>query len=198
MPKALKALIASQLRESSHTLAAAARLSPEIAAAAELLLAAYRQGRKALIFGNGGSAADAQHFAAELVGRFERDRPALPALALTVNTSDLTAIGNDYGYDQVFVRQLEAQARPGDVAVAISTSGNSANVLKTAAAARHRKLAVIGLTGASGGRLKQLCTVCVRAPSTDTARIQEVHAAVIHAWCAAIETGLFPKSPKAP
>ncbi len=197
MPKALKALIASRLRESSRTLAAAARLTPEIAAAAELLLAAYRKGRKALVFGNGGSAADAQHFAAELVGRFERDRPALPALALTVNSSDLTAIGNDYGYDQVFVRQLEAQALPGDVAVAITTSGNSISVLKAAAAARRRKLTVIGLTGESGGRLKDLCDVCVRAPSTDTARIQEVHAAVIHAWCAAIESGLFPKSPKA-
>ena len=197
MPKALKALIASRLRESSRTLAAAARLTPEIAAAAELLLAAYRKGRKALVFGNGGSAADAQHFAAELVGRFERDRPALPALALTVNSSDLTAIGNDYGYDQVFVRQLEAQALPGDVAVAITTSGNSISVLKAAAAARRRKLTVIGLTGESGGRLKDLCDVCVRAPSTDTARIQEVHAAVIHAWCAASESGLFPTSPKA-
>ena len=197
MPKALKALIASRLRESSRTLAAAARLTPEIAAAAELLLAAYRKGRKALVFGNGGSAADAQHFAAELVGRFERDRPALPALALTVNSSDLTAIGNDYGYDQVFVRQLEAQALPGDVAVAITTSGNSISVLKAAAAARRRKLTVIGLTGESGGRLKDLCDVCVRAPSTDTARIQEVHSAFIHAWCAAIESGLFPKSPKA-
>ena len=197
MLKKLKPLIASQLRESSRTLAAAARLTPEIAAAAELLLTAYRKGCKALIFGNGGSAADAQHFAAELVGRFERDRPALPALALTVNTSDLTAIGNDYGYDQVFARQLEAHARPGDVAVAITTSGNSANVLAAVAVARHRKLSVIGLTGAKGGRLKGLCDVCVVAPTSDTARIQEVHAAVIHVWCAAIETGLFPKSPKA-
>ena len=197
MPKALQALIASQLRESSRTLAATARLTPDIAAAARLLLNAYRKGRKALVFGNGGSAADAQHFAAELVGRFERDRPALPALALTVNTSDLTAIANDYGYDLVFARQLEAQARPGDVAVAITTSGNSANVLKAAAAARRRKVAVIGLTGAGGGRLQALCDVCVRVPATDTARIQEAHAAVIHAWCAAIETGLFPGSPKA-
>jgi D-sedoheptulose 7-phosphate isomerase len=197
MLKLLKPSIASQLRESSRALAAAARLTPQIAAAAELLLAAYRKGCKALIFGNGGSAADAQHFAAELVGRFERDRPALPALALTVNTSDLTAIANDYGYDEVFARQLEAQARAGDVAVAITTSGNSANVLKAAAAARRRKLAVIGMTGAQGGRLKGLCDVCIMVPSTDTARIQEVHTAVIHAWCSAIETGLFPKSPKA-
>ena len=197
MPKALQALIASQLRESSRTLAATARLTPDIAAAARLLLNAYRKGRKALVFGNGGSAADAQHFAAELVGRFERDRPALPALALTVNTSDLTALANDYGYDQVFARQLEAQARPGDVAVAITTSGNSANVLQAAAAARRRKVAVIGLTGAGGGRLQALCDVCVRVPATDTARIQEAHAAVIHAWCAALEAGLFPDSPKA-
>jgi D-sedoheptulose 7-phosphate isomerase len=197
MPKALRTLIASQLRESSRTLAAAARLTPAIADAAEILLAAYRKGRKALIFGNGGSAADAQHFAAELVGRFERNRPALPALALTVNTSDLTAIGNDYGYDQVFLRQLEAQSQPGDVAVAITTSGNSANVIAAAAAAPRLKLRVIGLTGLGGGRLKDLCDVCILAPSASTARIQEVHAAVIHAWCAAIETGLFPQSPKA-
>ncbi|MDD5627603.1 MAG: SIS domain-containing protein [Elusimicrobia bacterium] len=196
MPKGLKPLIASQLRESSRTLAAAARLTPEIAAAAELLVAAYRRGRKALIFGNGGSAADAQHFAAELVGRFARERRPLPALALTVNTSDLTAIGNDYGYDQVFARQLQAHGRRGDVAVAITTSGSSANVLKAAAAARRRGLAVIGLTGAGGGRLKDLCDVCVRAPSSDTARVQEVHAAVIHAWCSAVESILFPKSPK--
>jgi D-sedoheptulose 7-phosphate isomerase len=195
--KALSLLIASQLRESSRTLAAAARLTPEIAAAAGLLVAAYRKGRKVLVFGNGGSAADAQHFAAELVGRFERERRALPALALTVNTSDLTAIGNDYGYDRVFARQLEAQARPGDVAVAITTSGDSANVLAAAAAARRLRLTVIGLTGAGGGRLKSLCRVCVQAPSKNTARIQETHAAVIHCLCAAIEGALFPRAPKA-
>jgi D-sedoheptulose 7-phosphate isomerase len=197
MPKTLRALIASQLRESSRALAATSRLTPEIAAAAELLLSAYRKGRKALVFGNGGSAADAQHFAAELVGRFERDRRALPALALTVNTSDLTAIGNDLGFDELFARQLEAHARPGDVAVAISTSGDSPNVLKAAAAARRRKVAVIGLTGAGGGRLKDLADVCIRVPSASVPRIQEAHGAIIHVWCGIIEERLFPRSRKA-
>ena len=197
MLKKLKPIIASQLRESSRTLAAAARLTPEIAAAAELLLTAYRKGGKALIFGNGGSAADAQHFAAELVGRFERDRPALPALALTVNTSDLTAIGNDMGFDELFARQLEAHARPGDVAVALTTSGNSSNVLTGAAVARRLKLSVIGLTGPDGGRLKDLADVCIRVPSASVPRIQEAHGAIIHIWCGILEASLFPGSRKA-
>ncbi len=197
MPKDFKPLIARQLRESSRTLAKTARLTPEIAAAAELLLAAYRKGRKAIIFGNGGSAADAQHFADELVGRFLRNRPALPALALTVNSSDLTAIGNDFGFDQIFVRQLEAHARPGDVAVAITTSGNSPNVLKAAAAARRLKLSVIGLTGPSGERLKDLADVCIQVPSASGPRIQEVHGAIIHLWCAILEDALFPNASKA-
>jgi D-sedoheptulose 7-phosphate isomerase len=197
MLKALQPRIASQLHESSRALADAARLAPDIARAAGLLLKAYRKGRKALIFGNGGSAADAQHFAAELVGRFERDRPALPALALTVNASDLTAIGNDYGFDQVFVRQLEAQARPGDVAVAITTSGNSPNVLKAAAAARRLKIPVIGLTGPGGGRLRDLADVCIRVPSASVPLIQEAHGAIIHIWCGIIEEALFPRSRKA-
>ncbi|MBI5241516.1 MAG: SIS domain-containing protein [Elusimicrobia bacterium] len=197
MPKPLKTLIASQLRDSGRAMAAAARLAPEVAAAAGLLVAAYRKGRKVLAFGNGGSAADAQHFAAELVGRYERERRALPALALTANSSDLTAIGNDYGYDRVFARQLEGQAGAGDVALAITTSGNSPNVLAGAVEARRLGLKVIGLTGPGGGRLRDLCDVCVRAPAARTALIQEVHAAVIHALCAAVETALFPRAPKA-
>jgi D-sedoheptulose 7-phosphate isomerase len=160
-------------------------------------LNAYRKGGKALIFGNGGSAADAQHFAAELVGRFERDRPALPALALTANTSDLTAIGNDMGFDELFARQLEAHALPGDVAVAITTSGNSPNVLTAASAARRLKLSVIGLTGPAGGQLKDLADVCIRVPSASVPRIQEAHGAIIHIWCGIIESSLFPRSRKA-
>jgi D-sedoheptulose 7-phosphate isomerase len=195
--KQLKPRIASQLRESSRVLAASARLTPAIAEAADLLLNAYRKGRKAIIFGNGGSAADAQHFAAELVGRFERDRPPLAAVTLTVNTSDLTAIGNDMGFDEVFSRQLEAHAGPGDVAVAITTSGNSTNVLKAAAAARRLKVSVIGLTGPGGGRLKDLSDVCIRVPSASVPRIQEVHGAIIHIWCGIIEEGMFPRSRKA-
>jgi D-sedoheptulose 7-phosphate isomerase len=197
MLKGLKPRIASQLRESSRTLEASARLAPDIAQAVELLLRAYRKGGKALIFGNGGSAADAQHFAAELVGRFERDRPAMPALALTANTSDLTAIGNDMGFDELFARQIEAHARPGDVAVAISTSGSSPNVLAGAAVARRLKLPVVALTGPSGGQLKDLADVCIRIPSASVPRVQEAHGAIIHIWCGIIEEDLFPDSRRA-
>jgi len=197
MPKGPSPLIASQLRESSRVLAATARLAPRIAEAARLLLSAYRTGHKALIFGNGGSAADAQHFAAELVGRFERNRPPLPALALTVNSSDLTAIGNDFAFAEVFARQLEAHARAGDVAVAITTSGNSPNVLRAVAAARRLGLATVGLTGGQGGRLKDAVDVCVRVPAESVARVQEAHCAIIHVWCGMIEDGLFAASPKA-
>ncbi|MDD5656395.1 MAG: SIS domain-containing protein, partial [Elusimicrobia bacterium] len=140
-------MIASQLRESARVLTAAVRTSPQIAAAARLLLEACRRESKVIVFGNGGSAAEAQHFAAELVGRFERNRPPVPALALSANSSDLTAIGNDFGYENVFSRQLEAHARAGDVAVAITTSGDSPNVLKAVSAARKLGLAAIGLTG---------------------------------------------------
>jgi D-sedoheptulose 7-phosphate isomerase len=197
MPRSLKPIVASHLRESSRVIAATASVAPQIAQAAELLLTAYRKGRKALIFGNGGSAAEAQHFAAELVGRFARNRPALPALALTVNSSDLTAIGNDFGFDDAFSRQIEAHARPGDVAVAMTTSGNSANVLKAVAAAKKMGLKTVGLTGAHGGRLKDAVNVCVRVPANDVARIQEAHAAVIHIWCSIIEDTLYATSPKA-
>jgi D-sedoheptulose 7-phosphate isomerase len=190
MPQSLPSLIASQLRESSRTLAATARIAPRIAQAAELFLAAYRRGGKALIFGNGGSAADAQHFSTELVGRFLRDRPALPALALTVNTSTLTAIANDFGYAESFARQLRALARPGDVAVAISTSGNSPNILKAVAAARKLGLSTVGLAGADGGKLKAAVDVCICAPAASTPHVQEAHIAIIHAWCGIIESAM--------
>ncbi len=193
----LRKTITSQLRDSSRVLAATAKLSPELEKAARALVAAYKRGNKILTFGNGGSACDAQNFADELVGRFERNRPPLPALSLTVNTSDLTSIANDFGYDQVFSRQLEAHARPGDIAVAISTSGNSKNVLKAAASARRLGLLVIGLTGEDGGKLKGFCDVCVRVPSKTIARIQEAHITIIQIWCGIIEGSLFPAAPKA-
>jgi D-sedoheptulose 7-phosphate isomerase len=197
MTKDFKPLIESRLREASRVLAAAARLAPQISRAAEILLAALGQGRKILIFGNGGSAADAQHFAAELVGRFERNRPPLPAMALSVDTSNLTAIANDFGFEKVFARQLEAHAKNGDVAVAISTSGNSPSVLKAVATARKLGLFTVGLSGARGGRLKGAVDLCLCAPSTSTPRIQEVHGAVIHLWCEILENTLFPNAPKA-
>ncbi len=195
--KSYKVLIARQLKESSKVLAATARLSRDLDHAAHALVECYRRGNKILSFGNGGSACDAQNFADELVGRFERNRPPLPALALTVNTSDLTSIANDFGYEFVFSRQLEAHARPGDVAVAISTSGNSPNVLRALESARKLGLETIGLTGADGGRLKAMTTHCVRVPSKTVARIQEAHIAVIQIWCGIIEDAMFPKAPKA-
>lgn len=197
MMKDFKPRIESRLREASRVFAAAARLTPKISRAAEVLLAALGQGRKVLIFGNGGSAADAQHFAAELVGRFERNRPPLPAMALNVDTSNLTAISNDFGFEKVFSRQLEAHAKKGDVAVAISTSGKSPSILRAVATARKMGIFTIGLSGARGGRLKDAADLCLCAPSASTARIQEVHGAIIHLWCELLEDTLFPHAPKA-
>ncbi len=163
---------------------------PALSAAAEALIAAYRGGHKAIFFGNGGSAADAQHLAAEFVGRYLLERPPLPALALHANTSSVTAIANDYGYDQVFARQLQALAAPGDVAVGISTSGNSRSVLEALAVARKMGVATIGLTGASGGRMREMVDVLIAAPSSETPRIQECHILVGHALCDAVERAL--------
>jgi D-sedoheptulose 7-phosphate isomerase len=149
-----------------------------------------RGGGKVLFCGNGGSAADAQHLAAELMGRFLRDRAPLAAVALTVDTSALTAIGNDYAFDEVFARQLRGLGRPGDALVAISTSGNSANVLKALAVAREAGIVTVGLTGASGGRMAGLCDLCIRVPATRTDRIQEMHIAVGHLICGLVEDAL--------
>lgn len=194
---ALQKTIISQLRDSAKVLSATAKLAPQLEKAALALVSAYRRGNKIMTFGNGGSACDAQNFADELVGRYERNRPPLPALALTVNSADLTSIANDFGYDQVFSRQLEAHARPGDIAVAISTSGNSPNVLKAAAAARQLGLFTIGLSGQTGGRMKALTDICICVPSSNVARIQESHITIIQIWCGIIEEALFPGAPKA-
>ncbi len=163
-----------------------------IAAAAERVIECFRADHKLLAFGNGGSASDAQHLCAELAGRYVRERPGLPAIALTANTSDLTAIGNDYGYDQVFARLVEAHGRAGDVAVAISTSGNSRNVLAGAAVARQRGLTTIGLSGCGGGNLAGAVDVPIVVASDSTARIQETHIAIIHVLCELIDDALFP------
>jgi len=154
---------------------------------AEALVEALRRGGKVLVFGNGGSAADAQHLAAELVGRFRRPRRGLPAIALTTDSSALTSIGNDFGFDQVFARQVEALGTGGDVVLAISTSGGSANVLAGVKTARRLGLTVIGLTGGSGGALAKAVDMAIIAPSDVTARIQECHAAVVHALCEAVD-----------
>ena len=168
-------------------------LISSIARVSEILLSALKRGNKLLLFGNGGSAADAQHIAAEFVGRFVFDRPALPALALSVNTSSLTAIGNDYGFEQVFSRQIEALARVGDVAIAFSTSGNSPNVLHGISTAKKIGLHTIALTGTPGGKLKQAADVdhCLCAPSSDTPRIQECHILIGHIVSELVERELF-------
>jgi D-sedoheptulose 7-phosphate isomerase len=163
---------------------------PSVAVAAEAIIQAYRTGHKAFFFGNGGSAADAQHLAAELVGRYLQERRALPAVALTTNSSSVTAIANDYGYDQVFVRQLEALAVAGDVAVAISTSGDSPSVVEGVRCARRLGLFTIGLTGESGGRLRDQVDVLIAVPSEETPRIQECHILIGHALCGAVERSL--------
>lgn len=157
------------------------------------LIAAYRAGKKTLIAGNGGSAADAQHIAAEFVSRFYFDRPALPSIALTVDTSALTAIGNDYGYEYLFSRQLEANAQKGDFYIAISTSGNSKNILHSLETAKRLGVKTIGLTGAKGGKMKEMTDYCICVPSDETPRIQESHILIGHILCAAVEKDLFEK-----
>jgi D-sedoheptulose 7-phosphate isomerase len=156
-----------------------------------LLIERYQAGNKLLVAGNGGSAADAQHIAAEFVSRFNFDRPGLPALALTTDTSILTAVGNDYGYDQLFKRQVEANGVPGDVFLGISTSGNSPNVLLALEAAREKGITTFGLTGQSGGKMKSVCDYCLCVPDPDTPRIQEVHIVIGHTLCAMVELALF-------
>ncbi|PYT48738.1 MAG: phosphoheptose isomerase [Acidobacteria bacterium] len=162
-----------------------------VAKVSEILVSALRQGNKVLLFGNGGSAADAQHIAAELVGRFAFDRPALPALALSVNSSCVTAIGNDYGFEKVFSRQLEALARSGDVAIGISTSGNSPNVLWAMSTAKKIGLHTIALTGSTGGKLKAAVDHCICVPSNQTPRIQECHILIGHIVSELVEREIF-------
>jgi D-sedoheptulose 7-phosphate isomerase len=186
------ALVEARIRESAATIEALldpSRLAA-IAEGARLMADAVSAGGKVLLFGNGGSAADATHIAAELVGRFLVERRALPALSLSDNASAVTAIGNDYGYERIFARQVEALGAPGDVAVGISTSGRSANVLEGLAAARARGLATIGLGGAEPGPLAGAADVCIAVPSTATPRIQEAHALVGHLLCELVERAI--------
>jgi D-sedoheptulose 7-phosphate isomerase len=187
--------ILAHFQESAELkLQSATALSQPIAQAIELMFGALSNGNKILACGNGGSAADCQHFAAELVGRFERERFPLPALALTTDTSILTAVGNDYSYREIFSKQVQAFGQAGDVLLAISTSGNSANVLAAAEAALEREMRVVALTGKDGGALGKMLTdadvhICV--PHARTARIQEVHLVTIHAICDGIDVALF-------
>ncbi|MBL0226580.1 MAG: D-sedoheptulose 7-phosphate isomerase [Geobacteraceae bacterium] len=166
-------------------------MTPVIAEMAGQISSALASGNKLLVMGNGGSAADSQHFVAEIVGRFKMERTALPAVSLTTDTSILTAIGNDYGFESIFSRQVEALAVAGDVVVGLSTSGNSPNVLKALNTARERGCRTIGLLGRDGGSIKPACDLALVVPSTDTPRIQEGHITIIHIVCDLVEKKLF-------
>jgi D-sedoheptulose 7-phosphate isomerase len=168
-----------------------ATLSPQICAAGEMLATAYKNGNKAIFFGNGGSAADAQHLAAEMECRFAFDRPSLPALALHCNTSTLTAISNDYDYEQIYARLLTAHARPGDVAVALSTSGTSKNVLAAAWLKAQLQIKLIALTGENGAALAPFADCVIAVPSHETPRIQESHITIGHVLCQWVEHAVF-------
>ncbi|MDN4056803.1 phosphoheptose isomerase [Massilia sp. YIM B02769] len=175
-------------------LKSAAALSSPISQAIELMFSALSNGNKILACGNGGSAADCQHFAAELVGRFERERFPLPAISLTTDTSIMTAVANDYSFNEVFSKQVQAFGQAGDILLAISTSGNSANVLAAVEAALEREMRVVALTGKDGGALAKLLTdadVHINVPHSRTARIQEVHLVAIHCICDGIDVALF-------
>ncbi|PID39118.1 MAG: phosphoheptose isomerase [Proteobacteria bacterium] len=167
--------------------------APLLRQAGEALLSCLAEGGKILVCGNGGSAGDAQHFAAEIVGRFEIERGAFPAIALSTDTSILTAVGNDYGYDAVFARQVEALGRPGDMLVGISTSGNSQNVIRAAIRAASLKLSTMGLLGNDGGALAGQVERAIVVKSRSTARIQEAHIFILHYWAKLLDRGLLPK-----
>jgi D-sedoheptulose 7-phosphate isomerase len=172
-------------------------MAPVLKQTGDLFLQCLLDGGKILICGNGGSASDAQHFAAEIVGRFERERRAYPAVALSTDTSILTAVGNDYGYDEVFARQVDGLGRPGDVLMGISTSGNSQNVIRAVKRAGSLGMKTVGLLGKDGGSLKGLVDRAIVIDSTVTARIQETHIFILHYWAWQIESGL-PQTPGGP
>ncbi len=190
----MKKTIIDQLHESAQVkMRTADKLASEIETAARWFIETYKKGGKVLLIGNGGSAADAQHIAGELVGNLDhaRKRRALPAMALTTNTSILTAIGNDHGYDQVFARKVEAFAGPADLLVAITTSGNSANILRGVSAAKKKGARVIGFCGRGGGKLKALADLPIVIPSDNTQRIQESHITIGHIICGIVEEALI-------
>jgi D-sedoheptulose 7-phosphate isomerase len=197
METQLTQLVAAQLRETTKNLQLMTKDAALLAAVVQIsgaCVEALGQGHKILFAGNGGSAADSQHLAGELVSRFAYDRPGLPAFALTTDTSVMTAIGNDYGYEQLFARQVEAVGSAGDVFFGLSTSGRSPNVLKALDAARAKGLVTVGMTGRAGGQMPERCDYLLRVPSDSTPRIQEGHIAIGHAICQIIEAQIFPRS----
>jgi D-sedoheptulose 7-phosphate isomerase len=194
MADRLTTYIASEFEKSIrllNSMAADAAMREQVLRVVALSVDTLRRGNKLLFAGNGGSAADAQHWAGELVSRFNFDRPGLAGIALTTDTSILTAIGNDYGYEHVFSRQIEALGREGDLLVAISTSGNSRNIVRAIAAAREAGIGVVGFTGQTGGVMASLCDICLCMPSTETPKIQEGHEFLGHLICGMIEHEMF-------
>ena len=190
----MRSYITRQIQETQRVMLAMLAddaLLARVEAAAEACITALNNGGKILLAGNGGSAADAQHIAGEFVSRFAFDRPGLPAIALTTDTSILTAIGNDYGYDKLFARQVQAHAQKGDVFIAYSTSGKSSNVMVALQEAKNRGVVCIGMTGNRGGPMKVLCDYCLDVPSADTPKIQEGHAVLGHILCGLVERALF-------
>jgi D-sedoheptulose 7-phosphate isomerase len=184
--------IAREIQESISVKTELGHVAKQIAEAATAIVNCLSAGGKLIVFGNGGSASDAQHMVAELVGRYAVKRQALAAIALTTNSSSLTAIANDFGFEQIFVRQLEALAKPQDVVLAISTSGNSSNVVRALETAKTLGLKKIGLTGNGGGKLRDLVDISVIVPSRSTPRIQEAHTLVIHILCGIVENSFVP------
>lgn len=160
---------------------------------AQVIVNVYKAGNKIIIAGNGGSAADAQHLAGEFVSRFYFDRPGLPCVALTTDTSILTAIGNDYGFEQLFARQVQANGSKGDLFIGISTSGNSLNIIKAIEECKRKEIITVGLTGLTGGKMADLCDYCIKVPSNETPRIQESHILIGHIICALVEEDIFGK-----
>ena len=188
----MRETVIKELEESADVKKMVAKtLSDLIVNAINMIISAYKAGGKVLLIGNGGSAADAQHIAAELVGRFKLERMALPAIALTTDTSILTSVANDYKYDNVFSRQVEALANNEDILIAITTSGNSINILKAVEMARSKNVKVIGLTGRDGGKLKDMADMTIMIPSDNTPRIQEAHITIGHIICNLVEREFF-------
>jgi D-sedoheptulose 7-phosphate isomerase len=189
-----KGLIINQIEKSIETKQAILS-NPDlinlIDKAATVIIEAYKNGKKTLLGGNGGSAADAQHIAGEFVSKFNFNRPGLPSIALNTDTSILTAIGNDYGYDKLFARQVQAQGVKGDVFLAISTSGNSRNLVEALKTCKEKVIFSIGLTGINGGEMAELCDICIKVPSNETPRIQESHILIGHIICCIVEENIF-------
>jgi D-sedoheptulose 7-phosphate isomerase len=190
----MKEIINKQIKRSievKQKLLESPSLLSDIEKATMSIIKVFQTSHKLLLAGNGGSAADSQHLAAEFVNRFNFDRPGLPAIALTTDTSILTSVGNDSGFNTIFSRQIEALGTPGDLFIGLSTSGNSPNIVEALSVCRKKKMFSIGLTGATGGQMKDLCDICIMVPSDETPRIQEVHILIGHIICSIAEEELF-------